>query len=402
MPGNILSHPMMPATPPIAIAVISPVPTPYRIHFHRRIAKELPVALHSMFTHDDAVSGPSKWRMDMPPEIGAVFFDGDLLTSNGGNWPRQWRLFRRICAYLLEHRIRLIVLDGYADLTRLLLLRWARKQNIPVVLRGDSNIHSETGLPAWKKNLKKQVVGWAIRQAAGIMPMGSCGQAYFDLYGGKGKPTFICPYEPDYDAIKAVTPRQRADFCTRHRLDPKRKRFLYCGRLVPQKRVDLALDAFVQVAAHLPDWDLAIAGDGPLRAGLAARIPEHLRHRVQFLGFLQMEETVACYHACDCLVLPSDYEPWALVINEACASGLAVIATRVVGAAVELVKDGENGYLVPPGEIGAIAKAMDLVSAGCETLKIGAPRRLEAWRAQADPVAAVAEAMEQLASSTPR
>ena len=66
-------------------------------------------------------------------------------------------------------------------------------------------------------------------------------------------------------------------------------------------------------------------GDGPLRIALLNRIPLELRHRVKFLGFLQMAETAVCYGVCDCLLLPSDYEPWALVINEACAAGLAIV-----------------------------------------------------------------------------
>ncbi len=389
--GNILSH--LPMAVPTPIAIISPVPTPYRVHFHRRIARELPVTLHSLFTHDDAVSGPSKWRMDMPPEIGAVFFEGDLLTSNSGDLPRQWRLFKRICAFLVEKNIELVILDGYADFTRLLLLRWAKARNLPVVLRGDSNIHSETGLPKWKKFLKKRVVGWAIQKAAGLMPMGACGQAYFDLYGGQLKPSFICPYEPDYAAIEGVTPQQRTTFCVRHHLDAKRKRFLYCGRLVPQKRVEVALDAFLSIAKAHPDWDLVLAGDGPLRAQLAARVPVCMRPRVKFLGFLQMNETVACYQACHCLLLPSDYEPWALVINEACAAGLAIVATEVVGAAVELVEDGNNGYLVPPGDTTRFAAAMAQVSATPKNWHTASRFMLAQWQKKADPVAAVALAL---------
>ncbi len=383
-------------TPP-AIAVISPVPTPYRIHFHRRIAAELPVRLHSVFTHEDAVSGPAKWRMDMPEEIGAVFFEGDMLGSNAGNWARQWRLFKRITAHLVAHDVRLVILDGYADLARMLLLRWANKRGLPVVLRGDSNIHSEHGLPAWKKFLKKRAVGWAVGQAAGLMPMGSCGVAYFNLYGGRGKPSFICPYEPDYAAIESAGQGRRAAFRTQHGLAPGRRRFLYCGRLVSQKRVDLALSAFAAMAEEHPDWDFMLAGDGPLRAQLAGLVPVGLRHRVKFLGFLQMDETSACYHACDCLVLPSDYEPWALVVNEACAAGLAVVATEVVGAAVELVENGVNGYLVKPGDAGALADAMRQAAVRCAPLRLGSPGRLAQWRQNADPVAAVALALEKWA-----
>jgi glycosyltransferase involved in cell wall biosynthesis len=366
------------------IAIISPVPTPYRIHFHKRIAAELPVKLHSLFTHSDAVSGPAQWRMTLPPEIGAVGFDGDMLTSNTRDWARQWRLFRRITAFLVANDIRLIILDGYADLTRMLLLRWAKKRGVPLFLRGDSNIHDDRGLPFPKKCAKKAVVGWAIRQAAGIMPMGSCGQAYFDAYGGKGKPSFLCPYEPDYGTVFAAPAADR------------RKRFLYCGRLVPQKRVDIALDAFASIAQACPDWDLLIAGDGPLRGGLEARVPAPLRGRIQFLGFLQTAETVRAYQSSDCLLLPSEREPWAVVINEACAAGLAIVCTDVVGAAAELVEDGVNGFKVRPGDAGAFAAAMGKVAGNHAAMKHSSQAVLEKWRSKADPVNAVRQALTTL------
>ena len=105
-------------------------------------------------------------------------------------------------------------------------------------------------------------------------------------------------------------------------------------------------------------WDVVIAGDGPLRKGLERSLPETIRSRVKWLGFQQFNQLVLAYHSCDVLVHPSEYEPWALVINEAIACELPVIATSVVGAAVELVRHRENGLLVPPRSVEAMADAI--------------------------------------------
>jgi glycosyltransferase involved in cell wall biosynthesis len=164
---------------------------------------------------------------------------------------------------------------------------------------------------------------------------------------------------------------------------------VYSGRLVPEKRVDLAIDAFACVAAQRPEWDLVIAGDGVLRAELEARVPAPLRPRVTWTGFLADPADVsAVYRLCDVLVLPSDYEPWALVVNEAAAAGLAVVSSSVVGAAHELVREGVNGALFPPGQVGAAAAALLSVTdpSRVDALRAGSARVLEAWRKQGDPV----------------
>src|SRR6185312_3755335 len=109
------------------------------------------------------------------------------------------------------------------------------------------------------------------------------------------------------------------------------RRLLFCARLVPAKRADLALDAFAAIADARPGWDLAVLGDGPLAADLRARVPAGLRERVQWLGFAGDPAAVAAvFRRCDVLLLPSDYEPWAVVVGEACAAGLAVVCTSVV------------------------------------------------------------------------
>ena len=134
----------------------------------------------------------------------------------------------------------------------------------------------------------------------------------------------------------------------KHGLTKGRRRLLFSGRLIPVKRPDLLVDAFVALAEQRPEWDLVILGDGDLKESLQKSVPSCLQDRIFWIPFQsEQQEVSAIYRACDLLVLPSNYEPWALVINEAVAAGLAVVATAVVAAAAELVVDGENGYLVP-------------------------------------------------------
>lgn len=380
------------ATP---IAIISNEPTPYRLHVLRRLVRELPeAAVHNVFTHrlHDA-SMP--WQVQVEPELRPVYFEDAALANRPRDWRRANRLFARIRDYLIEHDMRLVILLGYNDLARLRLIRWAASRNLPLLLTADSNVYSDALLSPWKRWAKRQFVRRVVRDCAGLMPMGACGRAYFRLYADHDKPTFLFPYEPDYQALQTCSDERQQAFMQAHGLDPDRKRMLYCGRLVPVKHVDVLIDAFVQMAGDRPDWDLVIAGDGPLRAGLESRVPAALRQRVRFLGFLQFGQTVEAYHCCDLLVHPSGYEPWGLVINEAVACGLAVVATDVTGAAAELVRPRENGILVRPGDRRALAEALrqatDLRT--LTQMKSQSGDILKHWRQKADPVQGVRAAM---------
>lgn len=127
-------------------------------------------------------------------------------------------------------------------------------------------------------------------------------------------------------------------------------------RLVEQKGVSYALQAFAKLAADHPQAQLIIAGDGPLRAALnleaaALRIAE----RVHFLGW--QEDTAPIMAGIDALLLPSLWEGFGLVLLEAMAQSTPIIASRV-SAIPEIVIDGETGLLVPPRDVETLAAAM--------------------------------------------
>lgn len=380
---------------PADIAIISNEPTPYRLHVLGRLARELPeVRIHNIFTH--TVATPSMpWSVKLEPRINPVFFAEHHLSAGNRGLARQVRLFRALRGFLVRQDVKLIILLGYNDLARLLLIRWAKRRGLPLLLTGDSNIFGEGRVRGLRRLVKRPMVRWVLRNVAGLMPMGTCGRAYFRSFMDHRLPTFLFPYEPDYDALLQGDPMRKASFGNRHEMTPERRRLLYCGRLVAVKRVSDLIDAFAKFAFKRAEWDLVIAGDGPLKAQLQARVPAELRHRVKWLGFLQFEDTVACYHYCDVLVLPSEYEPWAVVINEAVACGLAVVATEVVGAATELVRHRGNGMIVPPRNVPLLAEALEYATDPhvCQWMKQASPAVLRDWRKAADPVDGVKAAL---------
>jgi phosphatidylinositol alpha-mannosyltransferase len=157
----------------------------------------------------------------------------------------------------------------------------------------------------------------------------------------------------------------------------------------------LLIDAFVAIAAARPQWDLLIAGAGPLADPLRRRVPDPLRSRVVWTGFLDGEEPALSYHAADVLVLSSDGDAWALVIQEAMAAGLAVVSSDVPGAARELIEDGLSGRIFPASDCRELEQALLEVTEPEALVRFKRESRfaLEKWRRQVDPVAEVRRAM---------
>jgi glycosyltransferase involved in cell wall biosynthesis len=104
---------------------------------------------------------------------------------------------------------------------------------------------------------------------------------------------------------------------------------------------------------------------------------------------------VAAYHAADALVLPSDLEPWAVVVQEAMAAGLAVISSDVVGAAFELVQDGVSGRIFPAGNTTELVRAiLDVTeSHAIDRYRSRAYQSLQDWRARINPADEIRRAL---------
>ncbi|NMB89069.1 MAG: glycosyltransferase family 4 protein [Chloroflexi bacterium] len=159
---------------------------------------------------------------------------------------------------------------------------------------------------------------------------------------------------PNGVAVPRINPQ--AVQAVRHELGDGDPLVLTVGRLVEQKSQTFFLQAAVHILERFPGAVFALAGDGPLRAGLEAEAQRlGIPGRVRFLGTRQ--DTDVLMAAADVLVLSSRSEGLPMVLLESMAAGTPVVATRVGGVGA-LVKDGENGLLVPAEDVPALAAAV--------------------------------------------
>jgi glycosyltransferase involved in cell wall biosynthesis len=132
---------------------------------------------------------------------------------------------------------------------------------------------------------------------------------------------------------------------------------LCVARLAPEKRIDVLLRA-----SALAGVQPLLAGDGPERSSLE-RLARELGLGAIFLGERPWDELVDMYAAADVFALLSWNETWGVVVNEAAACSLPLVLSDRVGAAADLLREAENGFLVPAGDVGAAAEALRRLAA---------------------------------------
>ena len=136
-----------------------------------------------------------------------------------------------------------------------------------------------------------------------------------------------------------------------------RKVFLSVGALCKRKGIDVLLKAFARLETK--DWCLVLCGLDKARGRYQA-LSEKLviTDRVLFLGAYPSQQIAAVYLAADLFILPSRFDGWGAVLNEATSLGMPLIATDMCGAAWHVIEEGKNGYRVKAGSVSDLAEKM--------------------------------------------
>ncbi len=175
-------------------------------------------------------------------------------------------------------------------------------------------------------------------------------------------------------------------------ISPEDKVIVFCAKLQPWKRPMDLLQAFSKAA--IPDSLLLIAGEGPLRPQLESEATSlGIGNRVRFLGFVNQSQLPAIYTSADLMVLPSEYEPFAMVVNEAMLCGCPVAVSDRVGAASDLVVPLAPDFVFPHCDIEALASTLRRIfsdSTRLKSLRQAVRTRMETWSPRENVAAALA------------
>jgi phosphatidylinositol alpha-1,6-mannosyltransferase len=212
-------------------------------------------------------------------------------------------------------------------------------------------------LPFWKRFFavpKRWIRTFVLRllfaMSWKVICIGSLAAEQYHRIGSAEHKIAIVPYCSNTSRFRNVELQLRANIRTELNIQDECV-FLFSGQLIERKGVDLLLHSYEKVSRERSETALLILGDGVLIEELQVIAAKITAGRVIFLGHQPQEKLPAIFAAADVFVFPSRHDGWGVVLNEACAAGLPIIASEETGAAHDLVVDGVNGFRLKASHI---------------------------------------------------
>lgn len=365
----------------LRVGVLVSHPIQYFTPVYRELAKRNDIDLTVIYRtrvgvdayHDPGFGQAVKWDIPLLDGYGSLFLS-DKKTLGG--------IEPNVIGQLLRLRLDVLIVHGYNYPTNLLAVAAAKLIGTRVIIRGDTRLqahHDEAGW--WKRTLKKVL----LKTFDGYLSIGSLNKQYYAAFGAQAGRIFFAPFCVDNAAFtleRDVRRTRREHFRTDLGIPPDAVVILFLSKLTKRKRPKDLLRAFAELTRDFPAAWLVFGGSGEQEQPLIAETAELGLEQVRFIGFQNQSALPTLFAASDIFVLPSDEEPWGLVVNEAMAAGLPVIVSDEVGAAPDLVEDKGTGAVYPCGNVEALTNAIiGLLESKTKRLEMGARAHelIKAW-----------------------
>ncbi|MHB8471104.1 MAG: glycosyltransferase family 4 protein [Gaiellaceae bacterium] len=284
----------------------------------------------------------------------AVAWDADLLSGYASRFTDLSGVVREI----VRGDAHAVWVHGFTEPGPALAIAAARLARKPVLLRDEQTILRRRRPP--KSWLRAAVLRALFTQVDGLAISASNGD-YFRRYGIPDTRIHDVPYCVDNDDLRVrareLSP-QRDQIRRRFGLADEQPVVLFVGKLSPVKQPLQLLEAFRRVRSQRK-CSLLFVGEGDLEDDLRAAVGAQHIPDVRFAGFLNRSDIASAYAAADVLAFPSLHETFGLVVAEAMNFALPIVTSTTVGCAADLVHDGENGFVVLPSDVEALARALN-------------------------------------------
>jgi glycosyltransferase involved in cell wall biosynthesis len=312
------------------VVVLTDIPTPYFNEVMRALS--LKVDLLCLFCAESAGRGMN-WNFERKIGFPYRVIGGARIRRSADT--TDYYLSPRIIWQLLRARPDVIISGGYS-IPSFYACLYCKLSGAKLIIFSD-------GTPAYEKKLGRlQHIArrLLVPRVAAFIAKSKPAADRFEELGAKGR-IFLAPHTTNLAPLLAIG-------ATRNWFDRPELRILCVGRLIPRKGVQHLIRALAGMRPVQRAVSLTIVGSGPQQSELEALARSLGVCRIHFAGFVDQERLPAYYAAADVFVLPTLDDPFGMVLLEAAASGLALVASEHAGATLDLVKDGESGMVVDP------------------------------------------------------
>lgn len=260
-----------------------------------------------------------------------------------------------------------LLVIGWSFESHLRILRWAAGR-YKVFFRGDSTLLNENESSLVKKNIRKFFLRWVYQNIDCALYTGESNKAYYEHLNVKEDRLLFAPHAIDnarFWTDESSLEEEAKEWRSKLGIRETDTVFLFSGKLERVKNTVRLLEAFMQLG--LPDCHLIFCGSGPLQEELKTKAEKETT--VHFIGFQNQLKMPVVYRLADLFILPSVSETWGLAVNEAMACSRSVLVSTKCGCALDLVKDGVNGYTFNPNDENELIQKLKLVYAQKTALK---------------------------------
>ncbi len=315
------------------------IPSPYRVAFFNELGKLCDLTV--LFERKASAERDESWKNYSTTHFHAIYLHGKPLGVAEAFCPS-------VVKYLKRDYDRIVV-TTFSDPTGMLAIQLLKWKRIPYCLESDGAFPGSG--QGFKEKLKKRVISGADM----YFSTAAIHDEYYKMYGAPADRIVRYPFTSLYesDILKQqISYEEKKSLRTELRMVEENV-ILSVGQFIPRKGYDLLIKA----TSKIEKTGVYIVG------GEAPDEYVHMKKQlnasnVHFVSFKQKEELKKYYRAADVFVHPTREDIWGLVINEAMANGLPVVTTQRCVAGMQLVKNGQNGFIVPINDELALQNAI--------------------------------------------
>lgn len=327
------------------VTFVTNIPSPYRLEFFDQLGQL--VDLTVIFEAERNYALNEKWYTDKIRTFKAIFLKKGAIEERKINW--------KILKYI-SRKQDVLIFTNYSCFTEMAALLWAKLRRIPYWMELDGALLRKEG------KVKHWVKSFLIRGAQQYLSSSENTDRVLEHYGVNKNKIQRYPFTSvsECQVLDHVPTKEKKEKLRQQLGMTEGKIIISVGQFIHRKGFDILL----HTAAQLPkDIGVYIIGGKPTDDYLQIKKEMNLQ-RVHFVDFMPTDQLSKYYQAADAFVFPTREDIWGLVVNEAMANGLPVITTERCVAGLELVKNGENGYIVPVDDADALAEAVTKFYAG--------------------------------------